>query len=59
MLGVKEININYFSWWKCIKNKLYTYQMIPDYKDYDYMISLHILYGVNLIIDYLNMYLKK
>lgn len=33
--------------------------MIPGYKDYDYMISLHILYGVNLIIDYLNMYLKK
>ena len=33
--------------------------MIPDYKDYDYMISLHILYGVNLIIDYWNMYLKK
>ena len=33
--------------------------MIPGYKDYDYMISLHILYGVNLIIDYWNMYLKK
>ena len=24
--------------------------MIPDYKDYDYMISLHILSGVKLII---------